>query len=426
MRQFARISFIIVCGSFFAISSAVSCEWVGTWQLPSADQILIGESDGQLVATLPDGRIRGLRPAPNQSMAYGNALGDRANTSGSMLLVGATNGSKSSGACEQLSWQDGAGSPVLARRIPHLEVEARFDNGNVSLSGTLYLPISKEPVPAIVMAHGSGKELRSRSGLVFAFVANGIAVLSFDKRGSGKSTGTWRASFTDYAADLVSGVEWLRSRPEVNLTKIGAWGHSQGAWIAPLAASMSANIAFVVAQAGGGVTPVEQDLFHSGNMLGLKTKLTPAQIAEVATFRRLKYDVLTGRAELAVYDAALEVARKQEWFRNVGAALPNAEFWKTNAHYDPAATIARVQCPLLFILADKDAYGPTETMLKNIERVFAETRRPEQRVTVLRNANHALFEADRLALLEDTLPATDRLANGYQTLLLEWVRSRVR
>ena len=104
--------------------------------------------------------------------------------------------------------------------------EVSFRNGDVTLSGTLLLPLTKEPHTAVVFLHGAGAEGRFASRfLAEHFTRYGIAALIYDKRGVGKSTGDWRRSdFSDLAEDAIAAVCLLQQRKEINPQQIGIYG----------------------------------------------------------------------------------------------------------------------------------------------------------------------------------------------------------
>ena len=83
---------------------------------------------------------------------------------------------------------------------------------------------------------------------------NGIAVLRFDDRGIAQSTGDHsNATSEDFASDVLAAVNFLKERKEIDKTKIGLIGHSEGGMIAPLAAVQRDDIAFIVLMAGPGI-----------------------------------------------------------------------------------------------------------------------------------------------------------------------------
>jgi len=157
-------------------------------------------------------------------------------------------------------------APQPAPPVPHV-----FENGDARLAFTLDLPPGKGPFPAVVLGHGSGKTTRDQ--LIWAsrhFTSLGFAVLRFDKRGVGESTGTYvfvgtKDSpwvFPQLASDVAAGVRFLRTRPEIDPRRIGLFGSSQAGWILPLAAR-DADVAFVVLWSGP-VCSVGQEMFYSG------------------------------------------------------------------------------------------------------------------------------------------------------------------
>jgi len=126
----------------------------------------------------------------------------------------------------------------------------------VTLAGTLLMPATKGPHPALVLIHGSTPLVRYYFGAApYNYAANGIAVLFYDKRGCGESGGKLSgATIETLAADAVAGVKYLKNRKDINPNQIGVDGHSQGGWVAPTAAVMSKDVAFVMAGAGEALT----------------------------------------------------------------------------------------------------------------------------------------------------------------------------
>ena len=124
-------------------------------------------------------------------------------------------------------------------------VDVVIPAGDVQLGATLYRPAGMQgDLPAIVTAHGSAPTTRDGVGFYTnAALAMGLAVLSFDKRGTGVSTGeyipfsvaTSDSAFHDLARDVAYSVEWLAGQEGIDETRIGLLGGSQAGWIMPLA-----------------------------------------------------------------------------------------------------------------------------------------------------------------------------------------------
>jgi hypothetical protein len=130
------------------------------------------------------------------------------------------------------------------------EHPVEFHNQDVKLAGSLLLPGSEVPVPAVVFVHGAGQQTREpyrEAGEFFA--SQGIAALIYDKRGVGLSGGAYE-SFEPYenlVNDALSAVAFLKQRREIAPSQIGIWGLSQGAYISAAAASRSEDIKFIIA-----------------------------------------------------------------------------------------------------------------------------------------------------------------------------------
>jgi dipeptidyl aminopeptidase/acylaminoacyl peptidase len=163
--------------------------------------------------------------------------------------------------------------------IPVIEVTGplpetvTFQNGDVTLAGTLDLPAGEGPFPAIVTIHGSPPLTRNdiyNLRISHFFVQHGYAVLRYDKRGAGESTGkypdvgveTGEAALNDLADDALAGVEFLKNHDLIDSDMIGLAGHSQAGWIIPLAASKSPDVAFMIISSGPTST-VGQEIYYS-------------------------------------------------------------------------------------------------------------------------------------------------------------------
>ena len=156
--------------------------------------------------------------------------------------------------------------PAEAARLP-----ATFASNGAELAFSLDLPAGTAPFPAVVLAHGSGHVTRDQlRWLSSQFTRLGFAVLRYDKRGVGESTGTYPnvgvgnspALIPVLANDVAAGVRFLRTRAEIDPAKIGLAGNSQAGWILPYAARALGNAAFVVILAGP-VCSVGLEIYYS-------------------------------------------------------------------------------------------------------------------------------------------------------------------
>ena len=240
-------------------------------------------------------------------------------------------------------------------------LEVTFSSGTVTLAGTLVLPAGPGPHPAVVLVHGSGDGPREPlRRFADRFAADGLAALVYDKRGSGRSQGSWvRASLDDLAADALAGVRLLRSRPEVDGRRVGAWAISQGGWVLSRAAAVEPEaFAFVVFVTGGAARPRDVERFDAA------AKLDGAQVGAEAKQRGLAlFDRYLEYLESGKDRAGLERALKDSATAPEGRALqlervlPPADGWSAwswVARYEPLDDIRRLRMPVLVVLGAQD------------------------------------------------------------------------
>ena len=191
----------------------------------------------------------------------------------------------------------------------------------------------------MVAGHGSGRVTRDQLGwLSSRFTRLGFAVLRFDKRGVGESTGTFvfvgtndsPEVFPVLAGDIAAAVRFLRTRPEIDPRRIGLAGTSQAGWILPEAARELGDVAFMVLLAGP-VCSVGQEMFYSQ----LVENDASRSVAE-ANARMSKFEGMTG--------------------------------------YDPVPTLQVVNTPTVWLLGLEDRSIPVERSIENLARLKASGR----------------------------------------------------
>lgn len=297
-----------------------------------------------------------------------------------------------------------------------------FQNGNVSLSGTLYRPVGPGRHPGVVVFHAAGggtRDFHAYQHLATALPAAGFAVLIFDRRGSGESTGnSSTATFQDLAADGVAGIAFLKSRPDIDPKRTGVWGVSQGGWLAPLAATMSGDVAFVVSVSGAGVSPADQMDYAAAH--ALRASGQPVGVVDRALrVRAVVNDYYRGRATQSEAEQAAASIRSEPWFGQ--AFLPNGGHpppdpkrtkWYAELDYDPLAVLSRVRVPIAFFFAEADSWVPVEESIRNIRRAMGS----RSGVTIAR-----IPQADHL--METGAPDSGGpISRQYLTQLIEWLR----
>lgn len=290
---------------------------------------------------------------------------------------------------------------------PYESEDVAFDDAsaNVKLAGTLTLPQGAGPFPAVVLIAGSGPNTRNEPLLghqVFLVLADyltrhGIAVLRYDKRGTGASGGDYgKATTLDFANDAEAAAAYLRGRKEIDPRRVGLIGHSEGGLIAPIVASKDPKVAFIVMMAGPGVDGLDI-LMEQGRLIAKAMGLSDAMVDKGAAFRKILFDIVRSEKDPQVAAAKLKVAA-DVWAKanNVSpdgvelqAALINTDWFRFFYDYDPAVTLRQLQCPVLALIGSKDLQVPADQNLPAIRAALAHN--PGAEVEELPDLNH-LFQ----------------------------------
>jgi pimeloyl-ACP methyl ester carboxylesterase len=288
------------------------------------------------------------------------------------------------------------------------EEAVHFVSGKITLAGTLVLPGgAAERHAAVVLFHGSGPQERDLFTARW-FAGQGIAALAYDKRGVGESTGNFRAvPFMELCDDGLAGIQFLKSRKEIDAKRIGVWGLSQGGWLGPLAASRSTDVAFVIAVSGPGVSPGEQMIVYYANELRARG-MSEHDVREASSVRRDIWNYLSSGAGYEKAKTELEQARTKPWYSQAKAQeddsfgpLPtpaelskqpahSTQWFKQEAVYDPVPALRALRVPALFLFGDKDQSIPVEESVTVIRRVLAEDGRHDFTIREFPNDDHGM------------------------------------
>lgn len=325
---------------------------------------------------------------------------------------------------------------------PAVVEDVHFANGAVALRGWLALPAGDAPHAAVVLVGGNGPWRPAHfyfQYLVDAFGAAGVAVLYYDHRGEGESTGQWEdGSFEDLADDALAAVRLLRAHPRIDAARVGIWGHSMGGWIAPLAASRSADVAFVITAAGPGVAPLEQTLHHHAN-LDRQAGIPEEHVVEMRAFRRALFVYYTypTQANYEAAQAALDAAQSRPWrhaptlddiLRGITTAMPTPATMagleptfrglRRDQVYDPAPALASVHVPMLALFGEADPVVPLAASVAAMQAGFAASGNAGLTVRTFPAADHLLR----------VNPGGDAagLAPGYLDTMTAWVLANTR
>ena len=337
----------------------------------------------------------------------------------------------SAGRIVSLTWQHEGAAPRTAKRVEiETPEDVRFTNRDVQLTGTLIAPSAVGRHPAIVLVHGSGPENRAYM-LPWArfLIRHGIAVLGYDKRGVGESTGDWNAAtYEDLAGDAVAAVEYLKTRRDIDAAHIGLLGISQAGWIMPLAAVRSKDVAFLISISGAGVTPAETTIDQARNELKM-TGMPAAAVADIVALIGLQYDFARTGSGWEAYAAA-----REKLVTRMGAP-PETAFPSTPAHpqwqvikrtylYDPVPTLRQLTVPTLAMWGELDNNIIAEKNKPAWDAALKAAGNRDYTLVVIPRANHAMLEAKVGSNAE--VKSLQRFAPSYFTTIEDWLAKHVR
>lgn len=304
--------------------------------------------------------------------------------------------------------------------FPYQAEEVLYDNpkAKIKLGGTLTIPKGAGPFPAVLLITGSGQQDRDESllghkpflVLADALTRQGIAVLRVDDRGIGKSTGNFMNSTTfDFADDVEAGVAYLKSRKEIDVKHIGLIGHSEGGIIAPIVATRTDDVAFIVLMAGTGL-PGEDIIRMQGRLIAQVGGAKKEELDRGEAIQRKLYEIIKNEKPSSELVTKLKKvmkeevekltdAEKKEMDKQGGMAAVEAQmaafaypWFKTFLFHDPRTVLAKVKCPVLAINGELDLQVPCKENLDAIRTALEAAGHTNHTIKAFPKLNH-LFQA---------------------------------
>jgi len=331
---------------------------------------------------------------------------------------------------------------------PYRQEEVKYQSGAVTLAGTLTIPESKGPHPAVVMITGSGPQNRDEEIFgfrIFGVIADyltrhGIAVLRADDRGVGGSTGsTPQSTSADFADDAQAAVKLLQARPDIDRAHVGLMGHSEGGLIAPMVAARTKDVAFIILMSGPGLTG-EQIMLAQSELIGKAAGRTDEQVKANQVIQRKLFAASragTGwdeaaamiRAELkAAFDAQPAAARAstpnpdQAIDAQVKAQLASVQtpWFRYFLDFDPATVLEQVKCPVLALFGEHDLQVPAAPNRAAMEKAFAKGGLRKYRIEVFPRANH-LYQDSPTGGVAEYATLKKEFVPGFLDLVSSWI-----
>jgi pimeloyl-ACP methyl ester carboxylesterase len=361
------------------------------------------------------------------------------------------------------NWIQGDSTPLVMKRVdkipelnrpqtpkkpyPYREEDVIYKNSSadISIAGTLTIPKGKGPFPAVLLIAGSGPSDRDESALghkPFLVLADhlthrGIAVLRADKRGIGKTTGTFSGSgIKEFVSDALAGVEYLKSRVEVDSNKIGLIGHSEGGSVAPMVAVQSRDVSYIVLLAAPGMSAYDILVLQDGTEAKAAGS-TDEKVELVRGFSRRFYGIVLRakdtaeieRETKALYATLTDAEKEAIGWPNLRGTLSLS--WalepgsREGLKFDIRPTLRQVRCPVLALNGGKDCQVPPKENLGDIERELKAGGNMDYTLLELPGLNH-LFQTCNTGATSEYVKIEETMSPLVLQTVSDWIIAQTR
>ncbi len=318
---------------------------------------------------------------------------------------------------------------------------------NINLAGTLSLPNKNGKFPAVILISGNGEHNRNEefgNHKPFLDISNyltkkGIAVLRYDKRGVGESTGNYNsANSFDFSEDVNAAIDYLLTRKEIQKNNIGLIGHSEGGLIAPIVASNSSYVAFIVSLAGPSITGDKILLSQQKAIASVKgvyeIEINKSQKLNRDAFEIVKryQDKVILKEEMIEYikEISLNDSDKPEnmtYDEYVDAQVKGIlKPWMVNfLRYNPENYIKQVNCPVLALNGSKDLQVLAKENLPEWKRILTESGNKNITTKEMLDLNH-LFQTCETGLPDEYEKINESFSLAAMEEITNWIKKQIK
>jgi pimeloyl-ACP methyl ester carboxylesterase len=344
---------------------------------------------------------------------------------------------------------------VVEEDLPYTEEEVTFGHGDVTLAGTLTLPEGDGPHPALILVTGSGQQNRDEEIYLapgyrpFAVIADtltrqGIAVLRYDDRGIGGSTGDLEsATSEDFAEDTEAALNFLLEREEIDPAQVGILGHSEGGIIATILAARNSDVAFIILMAGPGLSGydivLEQSLLINKDAGATDEELERIRIQQTQVLDTVisneGWDELQAMLIEATIERLSELPDDQKAqfgdletyaAQVIGSQMAalQSPWYRFFIAYDPAKDLVKINVPILAIFGGLDLQVPAKANAAAVRAATEAAGNGDVTVEIIPNANH-LFQAAESGGVDEYSTLAPEFVPGFLETISEWLLKRV-
>jgi pimeloyl-ACP methyl ester carboxylesterase len=423
--------------------STIAGYWEGAYLREGSVQLLkmnIENRDGQWRALLsvPDGGI--LDAQPRDWRYNSNQLSFAFIHGQTTLLVDAAAGEMRGVAISR----DSTKTRVhLKRTLKPVEAkilreEVRFQSGTVTMAGTLMLPNTRGPHPAIIIVSGRGYGGRAgNSSDATRLAQRGVASLIFDGRGAGESGGDrMKTTAEERYHDVLAAIDLLAARKDIDAKQIGLWGISAGGWVIPIAAQRSGKVAFLMLDVGPAESLAEQQghVVEYNMRWFAKEKFTEEEFKAAYAYQKKLVELSWQEASWKTFEPLVAKARQQRWLAYVDLPenLENGEldYFRRYKNFDNSAALRQTKIPVLAWYGERDYVVPPPENVTKLERLLKEAGNQDFKILVIPEADHGMTIPGGMRGEGDDWPARyyrwQRRATGLYETIYEWVLAHVK
>ncbi len=365
-------------------------------------------------------------------------------------------------------WRQGGAMPMVLKRVeketeikrpqtpkepfPYTEKKVVYHNQDKSIQygGTLTIPDTNARVPAVILISGSGQQDRDETlfnhkpfwVIADYFSRNGIAVLRVDDRGIGQSTGdVLGATSEDFAADVLVSLDFLKKQKEIDITKMGLVGHSEGGIIAPIAATKSNDVAFVISLAGPGISGMDilqRQMKYGNNQLGLTAEEVVRSDSFIKMLLGLAADYPDNEELKPIFAKKMQSwldEQPVEFLEKMGFKGEDANsnidkmagrfflpWMRYFLKYDPAPIIEQLRIPVLALNGELDVQVSASENLAGFEQSLNRGGNKNFKVMSFPNLNH-LFQTAETGAAFEYATIEETFSPEVLDVMLFWIRS---
>lgn len=333
-------------------------------------------------------------------------------------------------------------TPIVPLPYKEKEVKIKTTSEGVKLSGTLTIPTTKKPHPAVILISGSGPQDRNeeimnhKPFMVLAdhLTRQGVIVLRYDDRGVGKSTGDFsKGTSYDFADDAEAAFNYLIKQKGVDKTKVGIIGHSEGGIIAPIVASRNKAVSFIILMAGPSVPgsviiPDQQELILIASGENADNIKKQVQLNEnIVEYVSHNSDSPNLNQELS--DLI------EDWIKELGVEVPKSisiknfskqtaksftgDWMKTFITLSPAAYIKKVSCPILALYGENDLQVSVRANAEPMQQLLVSHENSS--VHFFPKLNH-LFQTSTTGSPSEYVLIEETLSPDFLDFVCSWIK----